>query len=75
MTIRELPHSKQAEEALLGALLVYPQAMTVAIEMSLLPKDFFVVSHQKIFQAMLDCSYQYHIIDLNTVVTQLNAAH
>lgn len=73
MTIRELPHSKQAEEALLGALLVYPQAMTVSIEMSLLPKDFFVVSHQKIFQAMLDCSYQNQIIDLNTVGTQLNA--
>ena len=72
MSMRELPHSKQAEEALLGALLVYPNAITIVTEMALLAKDFFVLSHQKIFQAMLECSYQNQIIDLNTVGTQLN---
>ncbi|NLC41639.1 MAG: replicative DNA helicase, partial [Erysipelothrix sp.] len=72
MSMRELPHSKQAEEALLGALLVYPNAITTVTEMALLAKDFFVLSHQKIFQAMLECSYQNQIIDLNTVGTQLN---
>lgn len=72
MSIRELPHSKPAELALLGALLVYPNAIVTVSEMSVQPKDFFVVPHQKIYQAILECSYQNKPIDVTTVSTQLN---
>lgn len=72
MTLKQLPHSKEAEQALLGGLLVYPNAITTVIELGLQPQDFHLVANQKMFTAILECANQNKVIDVNTVVTQLN---
>lgn len=68
---RELPHSLEAEQAILGAMLVYPSVSSVVYDQGLQASDFFANSHQIIFQAMIDISAQQKPIDATTLVTRL----
>jgi replicative DNA helicase len=38
--MRQLPHSLEAEQALLGAMLIYPNTIKTAIETGLIPGRF-----------------------------------
>ena len=49
-----LPHSEEAEKALLGAIVLQPKKIFEAIESRLSPEDFYFPKHQAIFRAMLD---------------------
>ena len=51
---RELPHSNEAEQAILGAMMVYPSVSTVVYDQGLVKEDFFLEIHQRIFSAMMD---------------------
>ncbi|MGM9986854.1 MAG: replicative DNA helicase [Bacillaceae bacterium] len=67
---RTPPHNIEAEQAVIGAILIDPNAFTTASEL-LLPPDFYRVAHQKIFEAILSLNEQGEPIDLVTLTTQL----
>ncbi len=68
---RQLPHSMDAEKALLGAMLMYPMAIRSANEMGLRPEDFFADAHRMIFNAMNDISEAGKMVDGTALINRL----
>src|SRR5690625_234293 len=68
---RTPPHNIEAEQAVIGAIFLEPEAFSTASEI-LRAEDFFRVSHQRIFQAMMNLSDRGEPIDLVTVTTLLS---
>ncbi|SFK10720.1 primary replicative DNA helicase [Halobacillus dabanensis] len=68
---RTPPHNIEAEQAVLGAIFLEPEAMSTAAEY-LLPEDFYRASHQRIFEVMLTLSDRGEPIDLVTVTSALS---
>ncbi|MEI4771012.1 replicative DNA helicase [Psychrobacillus sp. FJAT-51614] len=66
------PHNQEAEQSVIGAIFLEPQALITAAEI-IMPEDFFRVAHQKIFQTMLRISDQGKAIDVVTVTEELSA--
>src|SRR5690625_217648 len=67
---RTPPHNIEAEQAVIGAIFLEPEAFSTASEI-LRAEDFFRVSHQRIFQAMMSLSDRGEPIDFVTVTTLL----
>jgi replicative DNA helicase len=65
------PQNIEAEQSVLGAVLLDNEAIANAIE-HLTPNDFYKDSHKKIFVAMLDLYEKNEPIDLITLTEQLN---
>lgn len=68
---RELPHSNEAEQSILGAMLVYQNVTSVVYDQGLDTKDFYLDIHQRIFSAMMDIVNQGKPVDVLTVITRL----
>ncbi len=66
------PHNQEAEQSVLGAIFLEPQALITAAEI-VMPEDFYRVAHQKIFQTMIRLSDQGKAIDVVTVTEELSA--
>lgn len=64
------PQNIEAEQAVLGAIFLEPDALMLASEI-LVPEDFYRSSHQKIFQSMLRLSEKGEPVDLVTVTKDL----
>lgn len=64
------PQSIEAEEAVLGALLVNPNAITRVIE-TLKPRHFYKPSHKEIFEGIMDLFNKNEPIDIVTVSEHL----
>src|SRR3972149_10844169 len=64
------PQAIEAEQAVLGAILLDDRAMDTAIEY-LNPQSFYSTHHQKIFDAMSKIYEREEAIDLVTVATEL----
>ena len=47
-----MPYSLEAEESLLGNIMIYPDAMRQAVEAGLFGEDFYFDKHRKIFAIM-----------------------
>lgn len=69
-TDRTPPQNIEAEQAVLGAVFLEPDAITTASEL-LMPEDFYRASHQRIFSVMLDLGEKGEPIDLVTVTSEL----
>jgi len=67
---RTPPHNIEAEQAVLGAVFLEPEAFSTASEV-LMPDDFYRASHQRIFATMVQLSDRGEPIDLVTVTTSL----
>lgn len=67
---RTPPHNIEAEQAVLGAVFLEPEAFSTASEI-LMPEDFYRASHQRIFETMVQLSDRGEPIDLVTVTTSL----
>ncbi|MDC3418496.1 replicative DNA helicase [Aquibacillus salsiterrae] len=67
---RRPPHNIEAEQAVIGAIFLEPDALTTASEL-LMPDDFYRASHQRIYSVMLSLSDKGEPIDLVTVTTAL----
>lgn len=67
------PQNVEAEQAVLGAIFLEPSSLNVASEI-LVPEDFYRVSHNKIFRAMLKLYDEGKSIDLITVTEELASA-
>ncbi|WP_210471429.1 replicative DNA helicase [Sporosarcina sp. 6E9] len=66
------PHNNEAEQSVIGAIFLEPQALLTASEV-LMPEDFYRMAHQKIFSTMLNLSDQGQAIDVVTVTEELSA--
>lgn len=71
MSSRVLPHSLEAEMAILGALLIYPRTVAFVRESNLRVGDFYSPQNQSLFTAMLELMEQNQPIDLTTITTKL----
>lgn len=64
------PHSIEAEEAVLGSILISAEALFEVLAF-LKPEDFFIVRHAWIYEAVLSLHERRDPIDYLTVVTEL----
>ncbi len=64
------PQSLEAEQAVLGAIILEGESITKAIEL-LSPEDFYRESHRKIYNAMLELFNKNEPIDLITITEHL----
>ena len=69
---RELPHSIEAEQSILGAMLVYPSLVRMAIDQDLHAEEFYVEAHQRIYRCMMDLIDSGQSVDITTLITRLN---
>jgi replicative DNA helicase len=67
---RTLPHSLEAEQSVLGAILLHNDAFNQAAEI-LSPADFFRDAHRRIFEKMIRLSERGDAIDLVTLKEEL----
>lgn len=74
MRIKGLPHSEEAEKALLGAIVLQPKTIFDAIALKLTPEDFYFPKNQAIFRAMLDVQSRNLPIDPIQLSTVLKAS-
>jgi replicative DNA helicase len=67
---KSIPHSTQAEEAVLGSVLINPDALYDVMPV-LRPDDFYIVRHAWIYQLYVDLHDRREPIDYVTVVDEL----
>ena len=67
------PASIEAEQAVLGAMLLKPDAVTIAAE-ELTADDFYRETHRLIFEAMMELKERTEPVDLVTLTEQLKKA-
>lgn len=67
-----MPHNKEAEQSVLGAMLLEKECVTTAFE-SLEEADFYIEANKKIFAAMASLFNRNAAIDLVTVSDELNS--
>lgn len=70
MIERTPPHNNEAEQSVIGAIFLEPQALITASEI-LLPEDFYRIAHKKIFETMLVLSDRGQPVDLVTIAEEL----
>jgi len=70
MPARIPPHNIEAEQSILGALLIDQEAVTKIADI-LTAEDFYKETHSRIFQAMLDIYEKREPIDILSVATRL----
>ena len=64
------PHSEEAEQSVIGSILIDHDAVGVAAE-NLKPEDFYNLRHKEIFEAILDLYHDGKAVDLVTLKSQL----
>lgn len=69
---QQLPHNLDAERALLGSLLVYPQSLRTVNELGFEASAFFLETHAIIFKAMNEVVMSGKNVDATTLVARLN---
>jgi len=70
-TDRTPPHNIEAEQSVIGAIFLEPEAFSMASEI-LAPEDFYRAGHQRIFAAMMKLADKGEPIDVVTVTSYLN---
>lgn len=70
---RTPPHNIEAEQSVLGSILLQPAALISAMEF-LQANDFYRRAHQLIFQAMIDLNENNEEIDVITVADRLESS-
>lgn len=70
-SVKELPHSLEAEQSILGGMLVYPHVVSIVSDQGLLADDFYLDIHQRIYHAMQDIIDSHKPIDVTTLTTRL----
>ncbi len=70
--MKQLPYSYEAEIALLGSLLVYPESVATIVEYDVRIDDFYKLEHQQIFEQMLALIEANRIIDPKLLITRLS---
>jgi replicative DNA helicase len=75
LTERVPPQNVEAEQAVLGAILIQSDVLTTVAEM-LQPVDFYRTSHQKIYEGMMEVAERGEPVDIVTLTAHLqNLGH
>ena len=69
---RELPHSIEAEQSLLGALLIYPSVGKTVFDQGLEESDFYLDIHARIFHEMMVLINNNKPVDVTGLITRLS---
>ncbi|MCK5391924.1 MAG: replicative DNA helicase [Deltaproteobacteria bacterium] len=72
MLSRPLPQNTEAEQAVLGAILIESTVINQVLEI-LIPEDFYKEAHRKIFNSMIDLDRDNKPIDLLTLFDHLKS--
>lgn len=72
--LKRPPHSIEAEQAILGGLMLENQALD-KISMKLCEQDFYRSEHRVLFRAMLNLTQKNQPFDLVTIVDHLKSLH
>jgi len=70
--IKSLPQNKEAEQAVLGSILLDEHAINLALE-EITANDFYDNNHRKIFLAMIDLDGENKPIDILTLYEKLKS--
>lgn len=68
---KRLPQSIDAEQAILGAILLYPETFSLTYEEGLRAEDFFQDVHQKIYLAANEVEDQGRNVDVTLLINRL----
>ncbi len=68
----QLPNSIESEQALLGALMSYPDALFIAFENRIEPDDFFLERHRDIYRIIEELNDEDAPYDATNVITRLS---
>ena len=68
----QMPHSNEAEQSVLGAIIIDPELINTTQEV-LLPESFYRGAHQHIFRAMMHLNEDNKEIDVVTLMDQLSS--
>jgi len=68
---KQLPHNSEAEQAILGAMLIYPSAQENVMDLNLVKEDFHMDIHKRIFGAMMYLKEQGKPLDPTTLIARL----
>lgn len=71
MQERTIPHNIDAEQSVIGSMFLTKKALQKSLEM-LLPEDFYLDSHNKIFTCIKSIDDQKRPVDLTTVAEELS---
>lgn len=69
---KNLPQNVEAEQSLLGTVMVYPSAMTTCFENGLLIEDFFEQRNQQIYRCFLELYNEKKPTDFTSLLARLN---
>jgi replicative DNA helicase len=72
INLKNLPQNNEAEQAVLGSILIDQQAMNLALE-EIAENDFYDENHKKIFSAMIDLDKESKPIDILTLYEKLKS--
>ncbi|MBA4494087.1 replicative DNA helicase [Paenactinomyces guangxiensis] len=64
------PHNHEAEQAVLGAIIIEPSVL-VSVNERLKPEDFYRQAHQRLFQVINDLAEKGEPVDLVTLTSEL----
>ena len=67
---KEIPHNIEAEQSVIGAMLLSKYALQKAVE-SLSEENFYLEKHSKIFEAIKDMANDHIAIDMTTLTNKL----
>lgn len=68
--IRQVPHSVEAEQAVLGSIVIDPSCVPLMLEM-LSPDDFYIENHRIIFETVMEMFTMGKKIDYVTILDEL----
>jgi replicative DNA helicase len=69
---QRLPSSIEAEQAILGAILVYEDAIRITMEAGLDSADFYLDANRRIYQTMTALAEQSKVVDRTLLLDRLN---
>lgn len=69
---RELPHSQEAEQSLLGSLLIYPSVIATVRDLDLQENDFFLEANRILFSVVNELIASNQPVEASSVVARLN---
>jgi len=71
MTTKSMPYSIEAEESLLGNIMLYSQAMRETVDASIVSEDFYLEKHQQIYNLMFSMFEHQEKVDTVSLSSKL----
>lgn len=70
--VKQLPKSIDAEKALLGAMIMYPDSIRIAFDQGLEEEDFYLDANRRVYRGILSLDEEKKPVDITSLTTRLN---